>query len=139
VAESPRGRYSCRIVRTPDDADATASPSSPHFCRRARDRIPRARGSRSRDNDFRTRFDPVFEAYRALLYPVPGNHEYQTSGTAGCFDYFNGVGSAMERWLRADLAAHPAMCTLAAWHHPRFSSGNHGSIARMQAIWQALY
>jgi hypothetical protein len=49
------------------------------------------------------------------------------------------AGSPMEQWLRADLAANPAMCTLAAWHHPRFSSGNHGSIAHMQPIWQALY
>lgn len=129
-------------------------------------------------SEFRTRFGQAFGAYSALLYPVPGNHEYQTSGAAGYFDYFNGVGvatgragtrgqgyyslnvgswhivvinsncakigdcvagSAMEQWLRADLAANPAMCTLAAWHHPRFSSGNHGSIAKMQAIWQALY
>ena len=37
------------------------------------------------------------------------------------------AGSAQERWLRADLAAHPARCTLAYWHHPRFSSGEHGS------------
>lgn len=34
-----------------------------------------------------------------------------------------GVGSPQERWLRADLAAHPARCTLAYWHHPIFSSG----------------
>ena len=26
-------------------------------------------------------------------------------------------------WLSADLAAHPATCTLAMWHHPHFSSG----------------
>src|SRR5262245_9609277 len=26
-------------------------------------------------------------------------------------------------WLRNDLAAHPGGCTLAYWHHPRFSSG----------------
>ena len=30
---------------------------------------------------------------------------------------------AQEHWLRADLAAHPARCTLAYWHHPRYSSG----------------
>ena len=34
--------------------------------------------------------------------------------------------AAQERWLRADLAAHPTRCTLAYWHHPRFSSGEHG-------------
>ena len=32
------------------------------------------------------------------------------------------VGSEQEQWLRADLAAHPAECTLAYWHHPRYSS-----------------
>jgi hypothetical protein len=49
------------------------------------------------------------------------------------------AGSAQEQWLRADLAAHPAACTLAYWHHPRFSSGPHGSDTRSAAIWQALY
>jgi len=51
-----------------------------------------------------------------------------------------GAGSAQERWVRADLNAHPARCTLAYWHHPRFSSGTtHGSHDEMQPIWQALY
>ena len=50
-----------------------------------------------------------------------------------------GAGSPQEQWLRADLAAHPAICTLAYWHHPRFSSGLHGSSTSVQAIWQALY
>lgn len=35
-------------------------------------------------------------------------------------------GSPQEQWLRADLAAHPARCTLAYWHHAYFSSGYHG-------------
>lgn len=49
------------------------------------------------------------------------------------------AGSAQEQWLRADLAAHPAPCTLAYWHHPLFSSGQHGSNTQMWAVWQALY
>jgi PKD repeat protein len=49
-----------------------------------------------------------------------------------------GAGSPQEQWLRADLAAHPAACVLAYWHHPRFSSGPHGSDATYQAFWQAL-
>ena len=56
------------------------------------------------------------------------------SAIGGC-----GVGSAQELWLRADLASHPAACTLAYWHHPLFSSGQHGDQAYMQPIWQALY
>ena len=51
-----------------------------------------------------------------------------------------GAGSAQVQWLRVDLAANPAQCTLAYWHHPRFSSGStHGSDATYTAFWQALY
>jgi hypothetical protein len=50
-----------------------------------------------------------------------------------------GPDSPQGRWLEADLAAHPSACTLAYWHHPRFSSGKHGSSASMAPLWQALY
>src|SRR5215469_6619057 len=51
-----------------------------------------------------------------------------------------GTGSPEEKWLRADLAAHPGGCTLAYFHKPRFSSGlNHGDDPEMTAFWQALY
>ena len=56
------------------------------------------------------------------------------SAVGGC-----GAGSPQEQWLRRDLAAHPAACTLAYWHHPRFSSGLHGSDSTYTAFWQALY
>ena len=48
------------------------------------------------------------------------------------------AGSPEELWLRADLAAHPARCTLAYWHHPRFSSGQAGDNGLMSAIWTDL-
>ncbi len=47
--------------------------------------------------------------------------------------------SAQGQWLRADLAANPAACTAAVYHHPRFSSGNHGSNASVQTLWGQLY
>jgi Ca2+-binding RTX toxin-like protein len=50
-----------------------------------------------------------------------------------------GSGSAQEKWLRADLAAHQNACTLAYWHHPRFSSGHDGNNTFTQPIWQDLY
>lgn len=49
------------------------------------------------------------------------------------------AGSPQELWLKADLAAQPAACTLAYWHHPRFSSGLHGSDRAYDAFWQDLY
>jgi hypothetical protein len=41
--------------------------------------------------------------------------------------------------LKADLAAHRNACTLAYWHHPRFSSGKHGSDLAYDAFWKDLY
>jgi acid phosphatase type 7 len=49
------------------------------------------------------------------------------------------AGSPQEIWLRADLAAHPAVCTLAYWHQPRFSSALHGNNADTSAFWEDLY
>jgi PKD repeat protein len=106
--------------------------------------------------------------HRSRTRPAPGNHEYNTRNAAGYFDYFGAaagepdkgyysydagtwhvivlnsgiarqVGSPQERWLRADLAAHANVCTLAYWHHPRFSSSDHGNDASVGAFWDALY
>ena len=48
-------------------------------------------------------------------------------------------GSDQERWLRADLAAHPTSCTLAFTHAPRFSSGKPRGVLSIKPLWQALY
>lgn len=50
-----------------------------------------------------------------------------------------GALSAQETWLKADMAASAKPCTLAVWHHPRFSSGLHGDDAAYDAFWRALY
>ena len=60
------------------------------------------------------------------------NSECERAG--GC-----GRGSAQERWLRADLAAHRNGCNLAYWHHPRFSSGGDQSQKDYGAFWRVLY
>lgn len=57
-----------------------------------------------------------------------------SSVVGGC-----GKGSPQEKWLAADLAAHPSRCTLAFWHQPRFSSGGHGDNPAYQAFWNDLY
>jgi acid phosphatase type 7 len=58
---------------------------------------------------------------------------------SNCASVSCGAGSIQERWLRADLAAHPAACTLAFWHHPRYSSGHDGSHTTLSAFWTALH
>ena len=48
-------------------------------------------------------------------------------------------GSPQGVWLDADLKASTAGCTMAIWHHPRFSSGEHGNDASVWPFWDALY
>jgi hypothetical protein len=49
------------------------------------------------------------------------------------------AGSAQDQWLRADLAASTRACTIAFWHHPRFSSSaSHGNDASVTSFWTAL-
>ena len=114
-------------------------------------------------------YGPSWGRHKGRTRPAAGNHDYQTPGASGYFGYFGAaagdptkgyysydlggwhivvinsnlptaVGSAQEQWLRADLRDHPSLCTLAYWHHPRFSSGGeHGNDDAMQPIWQALY
>jgi hypothetical protein len=121
--------------------------------------------------NFANCYDPTWGAFHDRTYPVPGNHEYETSGASGYFDYFGAragpigtgwyaydlgtwriyalnsncfvvgcdAGGAQEQWLRDDLAANPRPCVLAYWHHPRFSSGQHGNDAEVAPLWDALY
>jgi hypothetical protein len=49
-----------------------------------------------------------------------------------------GTSSPQGLWLAADLAAHSDVCTLAFWHHPRFSSGPHGNDSLFQDFWTLL-
>ncbi|MBA3389496.1 MAG: metallophosphoesterase [Rubrobacter sp.] len=50
-----------------------------------------------------------------------------------------GPTSPMVTWLKNDLAANPKACTLAYFHHPLFSSGEHGNQTKMRPTWDALY
>ena len=109
-------------------------------------------------------YDPTWGTQKSRTKPVPGNHEYNTSGAAGYFGYFENIEpyyaydlgtwriyalnseidvsatSAQVRWLESDLADNPGQCVLAYWHQPRWSSGkSHGSNASLQAVWETLY
>jgi uncharacterized protein YjdB len=120
-------------------------------------------------SEFATCYDPSWGRHKARTRPAPGNHDYGTSGATGYYNYFGALagpaglgyysydlgawhiislnsnvsmsaGSAQEVWLRADLAASTKTCTIAYWHHPRFSSGaSHGSSTMSAGAFQALY
>lgn len=117
--------------------------------------------------EFNDCYHPTWGQFRERTLPVPGNHEYYTAGAPGYYAYFGGRaaqeqgghysvqlgkwrviglnstldGAAAEAqlaWLKNDLARHPARCTLAMLHHPRYSSGGHASNTAMAPLWQAL-
>jgi hypothetical protein len=53
--------------------------------------------------------------------------------TGGC-----ATGSPQQKWLAADLAATTARCTMAVWHHPRWSNGIAGSDQRLTDLYRTL-
>ena len=99
-------------------------------------------------------FNPTWGQFKSRIWPVPGNHEYETSGAAGYFAYYgsragtpgqgwysfnlpnnwhvialnsnvnHAAGSPQELFLKSDLAANAGKHIIAMWHSPRFSSGS---------------
>jgi hypothetical protein len=60
---------------------------------------------------------------------------------SNCHKVSCSAGSAQETWLKADLAAHSNTCTLAFYHHSRFSSGRTGwsTNEKLLPFWNDLY
>jgi hypothetical protein len=73
-------------------------------------------------------------------YDLGAWHIIVLNSNSSCTTISCAAGSAQEQWLRADLAANTKACTLAYWHHPRFSSGaTHGNNTAVAPFWDALY
>ncbi len=122
--------------------------------------------------EFQNCYGPTWGRHKARTNPSVGNHEYNTAGASGYFNYFGsaagdpskgyysynlgdwhvvvlnamcenvggcGATSPMVTWLENDQAANPKACTAAYWHHPLFSSGEHGNNTKMRPTWDALY
>ena len=73
-------------------------------------------------------------------YDLGAWHIIVLNSNSSCTTISCAAGSAQDTWLRADLAAHTNVCTLAYWHHPRFNSGaSHGNNTAVAPFWDALY
>lgn len=114
-------------------------------------------------SEYKNCYASTWGVWKSRTKPVPGNHEYQTSGAKGYFGYFGvpsyyaynagswrvyalnseidtSATSAQAQWLKKDLAANPRKCVMAYWHRPRWSSGSdHGNDSKTQALWSILY
>ena len=102
-------------------------------------------------SDYQNCYGPSWGRHKARTRPAPGNHEYNTPGASGYFNYFGSAagpagegfysydlgawhiivlnnyipmetGSEQEQWLRGDLAATTQPCKLAYYHEPLYSS-----------------
>ena len=112
-------------------------------------------------------YGPTWGRHLPRTLPTPGNHDWEESAGLPYFVYFGAsagpagrgyysatvgswhivslnsniaahVGSPQYEWLKADLAASGATCTLAMWHHPLFSSGRNGNSPQMRDMWRLL-
>ena len=113
-------------------------------------------------------YGPTWGRHRARTRPVIGNHDMRTEDGKPYYAYFGaaagppgkgwysyelegwhvvvlnsevdiGPRSEQVAWLRDDLRAHPARCTAALMHRPRFSSGKHGDSERVKDVFRVLY
>ena len=99
------------------------------------------------NHDYRSRGAGGYFAYFGAAAGVAGLGYYSfelgswhvIALNSNCHEVACGRGSAQEQWLKGDLAAHPAACTLAFWHHPLFSSGDYGSNAAVLPLFEDLY
>ena len=73
-------------------------------------------------------------------FDLAGWHLIALNTSDGCTPVSCAAGSPQYQWLVADLAAHPARCTLAFWHHPRFQAGaTSGEEVAAAPLWNALF
>ena len=78
----------------------------------------------------------------AAVDPCPGGRAYYSYELGAwhmvALDSSGGtIDSAELQWLASDLAAHNAKCTLAYWHHARYSGGPHGNNT-LGNVWATL-
>ncbi|WP_344926030.1 discoidin domain-containing protein [Streptosporangium carneum] len=122
----------------------------------------------ARLSDFQNYYDKTWGKFKSKTRPAAGNHEtYDPAGVyAGYKGYFGSLAtpkgktyysydqgnwhfialdsnyfdqSAQINWLKADLAANTRGCIAAYWHHPLFSSGEHGNDPVSKPVWKILY
>lgn len=113
---------------------------------------------------YRSSYADAWGTLRSITRPVPGNHEYHSSGAAGYYAYFKGrqpgppgyyafdVGrwrvyalnsncdvidcDRQNRWLDRDMSRNPRRCSAITMHYPRYSSAFHGSNTSVTPFWR---
>jgi acid phosphatase type 7 len=106
-------------------------------------------------------YEPTWGRFRNITRPSPGNHDWRTTGAAGYEAYFglragrvrtfvlggwrlisldSNVRIAHQRArLATILAKDDRRCELLFFHHPRWSSGEHGNQRVVASWWRTAY
>lgn len=171
------------VSPAPADAITVAAagdicPPAPESCARTADLVERLSvdavltlGDNQYDDgsleEYLASYDTTWGRFKAITYPVAGNHEWHTDGAQGFLEYFErsttwysfdlgawrlyaldgscevnggcGPGDPQHEWLARELADRSDRCILGYWHQPRFSSGTaHGSDELVEPLWELL-
>ncbi|HVH69045.1 MAG TPA: PKD domain-containing protein [Gemmatimonadales bacterium] len=158
-----------RCDRTNDEATAAILDTIPGAVFTLGDNVL---GGSSNPPDFINCYNPSWGRHKARTRPTIGHMEGFSPGSSTYVQYFGAAagdsgkwyysydlgswhivvlnsnistsaGSPQEQWLKADLAAHPAQCTLAMWHVPLFSSTSSNGLpavySAVKPLWDDLY
>ncbi|MBL8297399.1 MAG: pre-peptidase C-terminal domain-containing protein [Rhodanobacteraceae bacterium] len=83
--------------------------------------------------EYNTRYAPTWGRFKSLTNPTPGNHEYNTSGAAGYFDYFNGSGN--QTGPAGDRSKGYYSWNVGDWHFIALNTMSGGTVAQAQLDW----
>jgi len=113
------GRFLGRTRPTPGNHDYRTPGAAGYFKYFGRRAGPAGRG---------------YYSFKAGSWRVFGLDSEVCKTSTGC-----GPGSPQFKWLKKKLTGSRERCTLAIWHTPRFSSGQHGDDPRVGPLLRLLY
>jgi len=112
-------------------------------------------------SQFANLYHPTWGRFKDITLPAPGNHDHHTAGASGYEGYFGKQSGQLNSYVVGDwllvqldsevniavqnvdlnntLSADNHLCELLYWHHPRFSSGDHGNDTGVSSWWTTAY
>jgi hypothetical protein len=102
--------------------------------------LPRLRPTPGEDDRRNNTLDDYLDYFGPAATPPAGYYSYDLGAWhVVVLNAAPAVDATQLAWLVADLAANPALCTVAIAHRPRFSSGNAHSAGSQGPVFQALH
>jgi subtilisin-like proprotein convertase family protein len=83
--------------------------------------------------EYNSRYAPTWGRFKELTSPTPGNHEYNTTGASGYFDYFNGVGA--QTGPAGDRSKGYYSWDVGEWHFIALNTMSGGTVGSAQITW----